>query len=211
MPETEMWPTLLGPLVTAYAPVLASPGPNLLVVLRASIAAPGRGPLVAALGIACGAALAAGFAGLGASLMPAGRLVTGIGTALFAFLMLRSALRLVSGRAGLPNDPARLVPGRDAGTFVLGLGAAVTNPVSLAFFTGFFLAHPGRSALPVAGAAVFCMAAAWFGLLGFVLARPACRARLAGTGRLTRLALALALVGCAALAVWRAIAAGAPT
>ncbi|MFH6781040.1 MULTISPECIES: LysE family transporter [Methylobacterium] len=205
MPETEIWPALLGPLVTAYAPVLASPGPNLLVVVRASVAAPGRGPLVAALGVACGAALAASFAGLGASLLPAGRLVTGLGTALFAFLMLRAALRLISGRAGRPDDPARLAPGRDAGTFALGLGAALTNPVSLAFFTGFFLAHPDRAALPLAGAAVFCMAALWFGLVGLVLARPACRARLAGTGRLARHVLAASLVACAALAVWRAV------
>ncbi|AWN47418.1 hypothetical protein DK419_14745 [Methylobacterium terrae] len=207
MPETETWPALLGPLVTAYAPVLAAPGPNLLVVLRAGVAAPGRGPLVAALGVACGAGLAAALAGLGASLLPAGRLVTGLGTALFALLMLRAAYRLASGRAGPAEDPSRMVPGRDAGTFALGLGAALTNPVSLAFFAGFFLAHPGRGAVPLAGAAVFGMAATWFGLVGLVLTRPACRARLAGTGRLARLALALALVACAALAVWRALGA----
>jgi threonine/homoserine/homoserine lactone efflux protein len=203
--DADAWSALLGPLVTAYAPVLAVPGPNLLVVLRASVAAPGRGPLVAALGVACGAGLAAAFAGLGASLLPAGRLVTNFGTALFTLLMLRAAYRLVSGRAGLPEDPARLVRGRDAGTFALGLGAAVTNPVSLAFFAGFFLAHPDRAAVPVAGAAVFCMAAAWFGLVGLVLARPFCRARLAGTGRLARRVLAALLVACAALAVWRAL------
>ncbi|KMO35636.1 hypothetical protein VQ03_21540 [Methylobacterium tarhaniae] len=206
MSDADAWSALLGPLFTAYAPVLATPGPNLLVVLRASVAAPGRGPVVAALGVACGAALAAAVAGLGASLLPAGRLVTGLGTALFALLMLRAAHRLASGRAGRLDDPARLAPGRDAGTFALGLGAAVTNPVSLAFFAGFFLAHPGRAAVPVAGAAVFCMAATWFGLIGLVLARPACRARLAGTGRPARLVLAALLVGCAALAVWRAVA-----
>lgn len=204
--DAEAWPTVLGPLVTAYAPVLAAPGPNLLVVLRAGVAGTGRGPLVAALGVACGAGLAAAFAGLGASLLPAGRLVTGLGTALFALLMLRAAYRLASGRAGLPDDPARFAPGRDAGTFALGLGAAVTNPVSLAFFAGFFLAHPDRAAVPVAGAAVFCMAATWFGLVGLVLARPACRARLAGTGRPARLVLAVLLVACAALAVRHALA-----
>ncbi|GJD61627.1 LysE family transporter [Methylobacterium frigidaeris] len=203
--DADAWPALLGPLVTAYAPVLAAPGPNLLVVLRASVTAPGRGPVVAALGVACGAGLVAAFAGLGASLLPAGRLVTVVGTVVFALLMLRAAYRLASGRAGLPDDPARLVPGRDAGTFALGLGAAVTNPVSFTFFAGFFLAHPDRAAVPVAGAAVFCMAAAWFGLVGFVLARPACRARLAGTGRLARLVLAGLLVACAALAIWRAL------
>ncbi|MET7243660.1 LysE family transporter [Methylobacterium sp. EM32] len=203
--DADAWPALLGPLFTAYAPVLASPGPNLLVVLRASVAAPGRGPVVAALGVACGAGLAAAFAGLGASLLPAGRLVAGIGTALFVLLMLRAAYRLASGRAGLPEDPTRLAPGRDAGTFALGLGAAVTNPVSLAFFAGFFLAHPDRAAVPLAGAAVFCMAATWFGLLALVLGRPSCRARLTRAGRLARLVLAALLVACAALAVRRAI------
>ncbi|KMO11083.1 hypothetical protein [Methylobacterium platani] len=205
MPDVETWPALLGPLVAAYAPVLAAPGPNLLVVLRASVAVPGWGPVVAALGVACGAGLAAAFVGFGAALLPGGRLVTGLGTALFTLLMLRAAYRLASGRAGLAGDPARLAPGRHAGTFALGLGAALTNPVSLSFFAGFFLAHPGRDAVPVAGAAVFCMAATWFGLVGLALARPACRARLAGAGRAPRLVLALALVGCAGLAVWRAL------
>ncbi|WP_053080512.1 LysE family transporter [Methylobacterium variabile] len=205
MSDADAWPALLGPLLTAYAPVLAAPGPNLLVVLRASVAAPGRGTLLAALGVACGAGLAAALAGLGASLVPAGPLVTGLGTVLFAALMLRAALRLASGRAGLADDPARLAPGRDAGSFALGLGAALTNPVSLAFFGGFFLAHPGRAAVPVVGAVVFCMAATWFGLVGLVLARPACRARLAGGGRGVRYALAAGLAGCAALAVWRAL------
>ena len=56
--------------------------------------------------------------------------------------------------------------------------AAVQLTLSLAFFGGFFLAHPGRAAVPVVGAVVFCMAATWFGLVGLVLARPACRAGL---------------------------------
>ncbi|TGD96597.1 LysE family transporter [Methylobacterium nonmethylotrophicum] len=202
--DHETWPALLGPLVTTYAPVLATPGPNLLVVVRASVAASGQGPVAAALGVACGAGLAAAIAGLGASLLPASRLVTDLGTALFVLLMLRAACRLVRDRAGLAEDRARIVRGRAAGTFVLGLGAALTNPVSLAFFAGFFLAHPSREAIPAAGGIVFCMAATWFGLIGLVLARPACRARLAGGGRLARTTLAAALVACAALAVWRA-------
>ncbi len=61
--DADAWPALLGPLFTAYAPVLAAPGPNLLVVLRASVAGSGRGPVVAALGVACGAGLAAAIAG----------------------------------------------------------------------------------------------------------------------------------------------------
>jgi threonine/homoserine/homoserine lactone efflux protein len=205
MSDADAWSALLGPLFTAYAPILAAPGPNLLVVLRASVAAPGRGPVVAALGVACGAGLAAAFAGLGASLLPAGRLVTGFGTTVFVLLMLRAAYRLARGRAGLPDDPTRFAPGHDIGTFALGLGAAVTNPMSLAFFAGFFLAHPDRAAVPVAGATVFCMAATWFGLVGLVLARPSCRARLAGTGRVARLVLAGLLVACAGWAVWRAL------
>ncbi len=81
----------------------------------------------------------------------------------------------------------------------------MTNPVSLAFFAGFFLAHPDRAAVPLAGAAVFCMAATWFGLLGLVLGRAVLPGAPHRAGRLARLVLAALLVACAALAVRRAL------
>ncbi|GJD49924.1 hypothetical protein OPKNFCMD_2660 [Methylobacterium crusticola] len=210
MLDAEPFPRFLATLLSSYALVLAVPGPNWLVVLRASLVTPGRGPACAALGIACGAALAAAFAAGCASLLPTSRLVTGLGTALFAALLVRAALRLLSGRAQAAVDAHRLSPGRDSATFGLGLLAAVSNPVSLAYFAGFFLAHPrpeGQGALPVVGAAVFVMAATWFGLLGLLFTHPACRHLFARAGRWMHYGIAAGLVACAALAVWRAVGA----
>ncbi|MEH3147638.1 MAG: LysE family transporter [Methylobacterium frigidaeris] len=127
------------------------------------------------------------------------------GSVLFAGLMIRMALRLL-------GEPAAAAHGGTAaggGSFLLGLVAAASNPVTVSFFAGYFLGHPGSglgAGPALACATVFVMAAAWFSLVGIACARLSRRAAAVRIGRRVRLALAGALVGTAALTLWRAAA-----
>ncbi|WP_407527314.1 LysE family transporter [Methylobacterium oryzisoli] len=207
MPDADVLTSLLLPLVASYALVLAVPGPNLLVVLHAGLGPSTRGALPAAFGIACGAALVSVLAASCAALLPSGRMVECLGSALFAALMARAGLRMLSGGARAAVDPARLAPGRPGATFFLGLGAAASNPVTFSFFAGFFLAHARTpEALGLAGLVVFAMAAAWFSAVGLLVSRPACRRLAAAGGGWVRYGIAAALLLCAGLALWRAAA-----
>ncbi|MFE1601116.1 LysE family transporter [Methylobacterium sp. ID0610] len=206
MSDASTLPSLLGSLATSYALVLAVPGPNLLVVLRASVVAPGRDTVLAALGVACGAAVATALAAGCASLLPSGPLGRLLGSVVFAVLLARAALRMLMGTAGAPVDPTRLAPSRGGATFALGLVAAASNPVTIPFFAGFFTAEAHGlmpNAAPLACLLVFAMAATWFGFVGFVLSRPPLRRLVAAGGRWMRLGIAGALLGMAVLALWR--------
>ncbi|ACL59262.1 LysE family transporter [Methylobacterium nodulans] len=107
MADVSTLPSLLGSLAISYALVLAVPGPNFLVVMRASLLASARDTDLTALGIACGAAPATALAAGCASLLSAGPLGRILGTAIFAVLMARAGLQMLSGAAGAAVDPRR--------------------------------------------------------------------------------------------------------
>lgn len=207
MPDADVLTSLLLPLAVSYALVLAVPGPNLLVVLRAGLGPSTRGALPAAFGIACGATLASVLAASCTALLPSGRVIECLGATVFAVLMARAGLRMLTGEALRAVEPARLAPGRRAASFLLGLGAAASNPVTFSFFAGFFLAHARTpAALGLACLVVFAMAAAWFSAIGLLVSRPACRRLAAAGGGWVRYGIAAALLACAGLALWRAAA-----
>jgi amino acid exporter len=199
---------LLTTMAAPYALVLASPGPNLLVVLRAGLLPSIRRPLAAALGIALGATLAAGLGVICATVMMPIRNIEIAGTLVFAAMLLRSAQRLLTG--GL-NGPAEIEAAARRGAarlFALGFVAAATNPMSISFFVAFFVAHPAlQGAAAWACALVFAMAAVWFGLIGVLFAHSVGRLVSNKIGRILRFGLAAAMIAVAAGAIWRIVSA----
>ncbi|WP_298956646.1 LysE family transporter [uncultured Methylobacterium sp.] len=197
-------PAFLAPLAASYALVLAVPGPNLLVVLRSSLSASTGRTVCTALGIGCGAALATALAAGCAALLPDGRVMQWAGTGLFACLLVRMALQILSEPDAGPGRAE--AAGHGQGSFVPGLLAAASNPITVSFFAGYFLGHPGSglgSGPAFACVTVFVMAAAWFSLVGIACTRFARRAVSLRTGPWLRRSLAAGLVGSAALALWR--------
>jgi threonine/homoserine/homoserine lactone efflux protein len=166
---------LLAALALPYALVLMVPGPNLFVVLRASLAPAGRTAFPAALGIALGASLAAATASIIAVFMPNNRFIVACGVLMFSFFLLRAAAALIcNATSGGRVEDARSAVAERRGHFGLGLLSALFNPVTVPFFVGIFLAHPHLSSMQAtlaACATVFTMAVVWFGALGIALAR----------------------------------------
>lgn len=188
-------------LAPAYALVLAAPGPNLLVVLRASLA--GRGSAgSAACGIACGAGLAALAAMLLAAwlredLMTGMHVIEVAGRLVFAALMTRMgwrSLRRAIRRAAPASPDVEATQMR--AHFRLGLIAALSNPLTVPFFAGFFLGHPETrdpAIALLACALIMGMAGVWFSAVGLTLARGGWHGRL-GAHRWPE-----ALIGCGLL------------
>ncbi|HEV7322040.1 MAG TPA: LysE family transporter [Ensifer sp.] len=163
---------LVTSLVVPYALVLASPGPNLLVMLRVSFAASAKRTLAAAFGIACGATLAATIAYQGSLFLAWADQLQGPFAILLAAILTRSAIRLM--RRGQANGAELKGDGTPHLTkaFGLGIAASALNPMSIAFFLSFFVAHQGfLTSAWIAPVVVFVMAALWFSLVGICLGR----------------------------------------
>lgn len=163
---------LVTSLAVPYALVLASPGPNLLVMLRVSLAASMQRTLAAAFGIACGATLAAMIAYQGSLLVVWADQLRGPFAFLLAAILVRSAIRLMRRtrptRAEFNGDTAP----RISKAFGLGIVSSLSNPMTIPFFLSFFVAHQAfHSAAWMAPAVVFVMAASWFSLVGICLGR----------------------------------------
>ena len=200
---------LLSALVPAYGLVLASPGPNLLVVLRASLSRCVTTTAAAALGVGLGAGLAA-FAALVAAqgltggdpgvlweLEFAGRLI-------FVLLLARAGWRSLR-RAGMALSHRPVAQVRPGAGFRLGLFAAMGNPVTLSFFAAFFLGHPETRPLPVALAAcgvTLVMAAVWFTLVGLVVIQASGRDVFMGCRRWAETAVGFGMLAYAGFAAW---------
>ncbi|WP_376101010.1 LysE family transporter (plasmid) [Roseomonas sp. CCTCC AB2023176] len=200
----------LGLLIPSYALVLVTPGPNLLIVLRASLSGSARSVSAAALGIGCGAGLAAIGALLAASALGSGVTtgMTGIeigGRLLFAALLARAGWRTLR-RVGARRETVAINPQSElVGHFRVGLLTALSNPLTLPFFAGYFLSHPETQDPRVALSAcalVVAMAIGWFGGLGWLLARRAWRDFYGRAGYWPDLTVGGALLVCACLAVW---------
>ncbi|UFN49887.1 LysE family transporter [Roseomonas sp. OT10] len=190
-------------LALPYLLVMATPGPNLLLILRASLEPSARAAVAAALCIACEASLAAAVAILGGTLLLGLQGVELAGRIVFAALLARAGWRSLR-RAGQirAESPG---PARTAGHFRLGLLSAMSNPLTVPFFAGFFLGRipPGDAvAATVACGSVFLLAGSWFLLLGRVLSLPCWRALYLRAGHRMETAVGLALLGCVGMALW---------
>ncbi|MBY5592376.1 LysE family transporter [Rhizobium leguminosarum] len=166
---------LLISLALSYALVLVAPGPNLLIVLRVAVR-PSWGRLLSvAAGIASGAAIASYLAAIGAtSLYMLDDLDLWASIALSSIL-LYSAVRLA--RRPLAGAPPQQL-GSDSLSlrlYSLGLATALSNPLSVPFFVGLYLAQPDfRGGMGEAATCIiFVMAFSWFTLVGLVFSIPA--------------------------------------
>lgn len=156
---------------SAYALVAVLPGPNLFVVAAASQMSGRLGGLKAAAGVALGASLLAALSVLAATRSGlAGLPATGLATLLFGLLLSAIGWRVLAA-SFVARRPARPGP-LGAGSLLTGFATAIANPISAGFFTSYALSagRPANEAA-VAGmaAAVFLVAALWFGAVGFWL------------------------------------------
>lgn len=201
----ETYPVLA--FAAAYALVLVTPGPNLLIVLRASITPPRQKVVSATFGVALGAALAAALGLVSASMAIFDERVERIAAVLFAALLLWSSYRLIWPRRR--SNPA--APPSSVGiirTFAIALAAAASNPVTLSFFTSLFVAHPVlRLEAGTVLLTVFAMVASWFLLVGLFFATFTARILDGAAGMRYRILLAILLVCCAVLALWNTVGA----
>ena len=170
-PSADLWRGLADFLL-AYLLVLATPGPNMLLVGAAAALRGARGALPLCLGVSLGAG------------------------ALCAALLLWVA---VSVARRPPIDSRRLARGGRAAGFAAGFCAAATNPVSAAFFAAQFLGPLGAAVVDGGTTAALVPLAAAAAVLAFMLgvamllARPACRRAALEWQRPVRLAAAVAL------------------
>lgn len=205
MHTVPVWLTTVAALAVPYAMVLATPGPNLLVMVQASLMRPARGAPAAAVGIACGATLAVAVAALGTAVLPPGRGFEVGGRLVFAFLLARAGAQTL--RSSLHGDGlGRAAQGRSRhGPFRLGLFTALSNPLTVPFFAGFFLAQAGNGVLSRAAAPcalVFLMAGGWFGAIGALLSHSRSGALLDLARSRLEPVVGLGLVGYAAVTLW---------
>lgn len=199
---------LLQGLALPYALVLAIPGPNILLVLRAGMAGSRWDAVSTALGLACGASAITALVALGAGLLPSIRWVECGGAVVFSALMIRAALRSFRGLALMPEDPRRLTVQRDRAGFALGFLVSASNPLTIAFFASAFLAHAVLRApaeLATSCIVVFVMAGLWFLSLAAFFSMDGVRKVYDAAGRPLQLAVGTALIVFAGLALLRVV------
>ncbi|MBY3266922.1 LysE family transporter [Rhizobium laguerreae] len=166
---------LLASLALSYALVLVAPGPNLLIVLRVAVR-PSWGRLLSvAAGIASGAAIASYLAAIGAKTLNMLDDLDMWSSVVLSSILFFSAVRLARRPlAGTP--PQQLGSDRlSLRLYGLGLATALSNPLSVPFFVGLYLAQPDfRTGMgEVATCIIFLMAFSWFTLVGCVFSIPA--------------------------------------
>lgn len=179
----------------AYMLVLATPGPNMLLVGGIAALRGFRRAAPLAAGLASGVGLLGCAVFLAAGLLPNGGVWSVLSPLASAALLIFLGLRTCAAKA--PDGMAR-PPAASGGEVGLGLTTALCNPVSCSFFASQFLGPLGD--LPPALAALLIAATAGLALCKLLLvaalmARPAIRSVFARRFRLlTRVASAL-LVG----------------
>jgi len=197
---------LLTTLAVPYALVLAAPGPNLLVIARASIVPSLSRPIAAALGIACGATIASAIAAYSASWIVSTRGLEFWGTLVFSAVLVNSGLRLLYREPGNHKTTAQAKTRRNASLFTLGLLAALSNPMTIPFFVSFFVATPVFQTFlgaALACALIFMMAGLWFASVGFLFSISAGHNMHGEMGRIFRCILACLMIGYAIVSVCR--------
>jgi len=205
--DPKMILSLIASIAAPYALILAAPGPNLLVVLRASMVPSLARPVAAALGIACGATTAAALAAYSASFVLPMKGLESLATMVFSAILVRSALRLLFHKPK-PADPEALIATRRiSSVFALGLFAALSNPMSIPFFISFFVANPVfQTSLPLACFIVFAMASVWFSAIGVLFAQSAARNLVGQSWLYFSHGLGLLMIGCAIASIWKLLA-----
>lgn len=171
MPDAALVPLLLQ-FAAAYGCMLVIPGTNTLLVLRSCDGLSARKPLLAAGGVATGAALASVLAASSAAALPHGSAFRAISGITVAILLFHAALRSSRTRLRTTASTRASAISADAAPFLVGFGAALINPVSVPYFASFFVSHActGREAA-LACALVFAMAGLWFSSLGLISTR----------------------------------------
>lgn len=165
-----------------HVAAMASPGPNVLVVIRTAIAESRRAGLFCAAGVATGSAIWAGGAALGLGLVIANLPIAYdalrvLGGLYLVYLGVRTA-RSVAGWEAPPGVQPR-ASGRRA--WRRGLLTNLSNPKAAVFFTSVFatlLPADSSLALRIAAVAVIVVdALLWHALLAIVLSSPPAQAR----------------------------------
>lgn len=197
-PDSHSIVLLVASLAVPYALVLASPGPNLLVMLRVSFASPISGTLAAALGISCGATLAATIGYQGSLLVVWADRLQEPFAILLAAILVRSAIRMMrlnnASRGGVQTEKAL----RMSKAFGLGIVSSLSNPMTVPFFLSFFLAHQTlRPFAWLAPAVVFVMAAIWFSCVGIALGKISTMQVSSATRLYARLAISISMIAYA--------------
>ncbi|XKM43554.1 LysE family transporter (plasmid) [Rhizobium ruizarguesonis] len=165
---------LLTSLALSYALVLVAPGPNLLIVLRVAVRPSWGRRLSVASGVASGAAIASYLAAIGATTLNMVDNLDLWASVVLSSILFYSAVRLA--RRPLAGAPAQQL-GSDSLSlrlYSLGLATALSNPLSVPFFVGLYLAQPDFSTGMGEAAAciIFLMAFSWFTLVGCVFSIP---------------------------------------
>lgn len=165
-----------------HVAAMASPGPNVLVVIRTAIAESRRAGLFCAAGVATGGAIWAGGAALGLGLVIANLPIAYdalrvLGGLYLVYLGVRTA-RSVAGWEAPPGVQPR-ASGRRA--WRRGLLTNLSNPKAAVFFTSVFatlLPADSSLALRIAAVAVIVVdALLWHALLAVVLSSSPAQAR----------------------------------
>ena len=174
---------MLVEIFLVHVAAMASPGPNVLVVIRTAIAESRRAALFCAAGVATGGAIWAGGAALGLGLVIAGSALAYdalrvLGGAYLVYLGVRTA-QSSAGRVAAPvGDSPRLSGGRAWRSCLL---TNLANPKAAVFFTSVFatlLPADASIALRVAAVAVIVVdALAWHAFLAVALSSPPAQAR----------------------------------
>jgi threonine/homoserine/homoserine lactone efflux protein len=205
MADTALAPLLLQ-FAAAYGCMLVVPGQNMLLVMRSHDGSSALKPLLAAAGIACGAALASLVAASSAAVLPTGSGFRALSGVLLAGILLRTAVQSSRCAAPMPLPEAGLPSSASLTPFLLGLGAALLNPVSVPYFASFFVSHAcSRLAAVLTCGLVFTMAGLWFSTIGLVTVRLGRLAVPIACRRALNLATAALLVALAVRALWAAI------
>ncbi|MBL6077650.1 hypothetical protein JMJ56_06500 [Belnapia sp. T18] len=182
----------------AYLALLATPGPNLLVIAGIAALRGVRGALPVCLGIALGAGTL--NAALAATLEGAPAADGWVETGRIAAVVLLLWVAHATARGGPPVAGHRVPEGLFGAEFGAGFCTAVTNPMTAAFFAAQFLGPLALldARLPLVPLAVTATALAVSLSLAILLARPACQRLALAWHRPIRLAAAATLVAMAA-------------
>ena len=180
----------------AYAIIAIIPGPNLLIVARASMAGSRYGALITAWGVACGASLLALVAASSSAVFITDTLFRASANAVFAMMLLMVGVKLISNSGTLARA-APVTPSRSP-HFGVGFLTALSNPISAVFFSSasvHFNVGVGGSRAEAIAMAVFLVAACWFGLVALAISVASTHSLFARCQRPIRL-------GAGALLIW---------
>lgn len=181
-----------------YAVILATPGPNLLVIGSMAASQGLRGAVPLCLGVALGAGALSAFLLAAFSSAPAGGSWQTAGRLLGILLLLWVAMKVALQRpGGADAEPSR---GSALAEFAAGFCTAVTNPLTAAFFAAQFLGplSSGGALRVLAPVSVMAAALLFFLAVASLLARPFLRRATLAWHRPICLAASMVLVVMAA-------------